>query len=527
MMAYRRLRGELLQHLPFMSDLARETHPFVVIQKSAQVGISELLVSLALWAAAVRFAGRGHVMLLHPTQALMDAFTQTRINTAIQDSAYIRTMLQPEPPRRRGVDSLQVKRINDGHLMLRGSESRRQIASFDADWVMLDEADQMDEEVYALARSRLGSSRNGRLWAISTPSYPEGGINAWFRQSDQREYHIPCPPCGLRQPLRWPENIDLERGLRVCRDCHSELDVLMEGQWVAAAPGNDGIRGYRVSRLYSPWCDIPAMVEASEATTPVAVQQFHNADLGQPFSPPGGGLSAEDLDRCRRQYSLADYRGEPCDVGIDVGLRLHVVVRQHPDESSRGDAAPQRRLWFAGDVEWAELESVLARFKVRQIAIDPHPELAKAREFAQAHEAWLVYYTRHEAGVTKTKKTNTEPGALHTNRTEMLDTVMQQFRDGVAELPRDARELGGRVRAREGYGEYYREILAPQRIVESDGYGNPVARWDDHNRDDHYAHAEVYCLLASWHLIAGHIGRIQTIDLRPDPNRREGWGHWI
>ena len=42
------------------------------------------------------------MLLLQPTQTLMDVFTQTRIDPAIQDSPQLRQLLQPQPPRRTG-----------------------------------------------------------------------------------------------------------------------------------------------------------------------------------------------------------------------------------------------------------------------------------------------------------------------------------------------------------------------------------------------------------------------------------------
>ena len=42
----------------------------------------------------------------------------------------------------------------------------------------------------------------------------------------------------------------------------------------------------------------------------------------------------------------------------------------------------------------------------------------------------------------------------------------------------------------------HRELLAPQRTLEQDAQGNWVARWSEHGRADHFAHAEVYCRAA-------------------------------
>ena len=94
-----------------------------------------------------------------------------------------RARLQPEPPRRKGADSKRLKRIGPGYVYLRGSDSPRQVASVDADLVLLDEYDQMADGVLELARKRIASSSAGRLVVASTPRYPEAGIDALFRQS--------------------------------------------------------------------------------------------------------------------------------------------------------------------------------------------------------------------------------------------------------------------------------------------------------------------------------------------------------
>src|SRR5665811_1535 len=108
--------------------------------------------------------------------------------------------------RDRGADSKRLKRIGDGYIYLRGSDSQRQVASVDADVVLLDEFDQMAEGTFALAQKRLASSQRGQLIVASTPRFPEAGVNTLFLQSDQRRYHIPCQGCGTEQALKWELN---------------------------------------------------------------------------------------------------------------------------------------------------------------------------------------------------------------------------------------------------------------------------------------------------------------------------------
>ena len=66
------------------------------------------------------------------------------------------------------------------------------------------------------------------------------------------------------------------------------------------------MRGYHLSRLYSPLANLRQMVYESEATTSSEIQEFQNSVLGETFVPPGGSLSLDLLDRCRRDYDLPE-----------------------------------------------------------------------------------------------------------------------------------------------------------------------------------------------------------------------------
>lgn len=492
-MARRTLNGKPLRHLPAIADLLADGHGFVVVMKSAQVGASEALVNLALWAADSGYGGRGNVLFAMPTQNMMDDFAQARFDKAIQDSTYLRTRLQPEPPRRKGADSKRLKRIGPGYLYLRGTDSRRQLASIDADLVILDEFDQMAVGTLELARKRLSSSRAARLWIASTPRIPEAGIDELFLHSDQRRFFLPCPACGQEQCLRWDDNVDKGEALIVCVACHSALDLQARGRWIAQAPGNSRVHGYHLSRLYSPWANLGDMIAASEETGVASVQEFLNSDLGEPFSPPGGGLSLDTIDRCRGDYALADYAGQPCVAGVDVGLVLHVIIRERRPSGDEG--THRARLRFAGELHhWEELAPLLARFNVDRCVIDAQPEVHKAREFATSWSGnvWLAQYTRREPGHEIAAG---RPSIFHVNRTDVFDEMVGRFCSQLVELPAEARTLGGRLK--DGYGSYYRQLLAPQRVLEQDANGNWVGRWRDNGKADHFAHSEVYALLAA------------------------------
>ncbi len=85
-LAYRFLQGKPMRLTPALQNLYQDDHPFIVIQKAAQVGISEYLINTALWAADTGRGGRGNALYVMPTQGHVDDFSQARFDKAIGES---------------------------------------------------------------------------------------------------------------------------------------------------------------------------------------------------------------------------------------------------------------------------------------------------------------------------------------------------------------------------------------------------------------------------------------------------------
>ncbi len=288
-----------------LQDIYGDTHPRIVVQKAAQVFVTEYLINSAMFVADTLQGSNGTALYVMPTQAQVNDFSQARVDRAIGESPYLRTRVAPPPPGRAGPLRQRLKKVGDGYIYLSGADPK-QLISIAADAVYLDEYDLMPDDVLPRATQRLAASTLGWLRVASTPRYPEAGIHALFLQSDQRYYFLPCPACGRAQRLEWEHNVDPRRGLVVCRSarCRAPIDLWATGHWEATAPGNERIHGYHLSRLYSPLANIPQMVFESQATTPAAMQEFQNSVLGETFVAPGGRLSIADLDACRRDYEI-------------------------------------------------------------------------------------------------------------------------------------------------------------------------------------------------------------------------------
>lgn len=206
-------------------------------------------------------------------------------------------------------------------------------------------------------------------------------------------------------------------------------------------------------------------------------------------------------------------------MGVDVGIKLHVVIRQRLDDNRT------RALFIGEGGTFEELGELITRYDVRRCVIDALPDIHKAREFARARrqKVWLAYYDRQDSDHHWVKGKGSDVPTVHINRVQALDEVFDLFHMGKAELPSDARHLGGRVEG--GVGEFYREMMALKRTLEENAQGNWVARYVSEGRADHYAHAELYCMLAG--KTGAHLGgkllAVRRIDLSPRRRRGSGW----
>ena len=104
----------------------------------------------------------------------------------------------------------------------------------------------------------------------------------------------------------------------------------------------------------------------------------------------------------------------------------------------------------------------------------------------------LANYSRSELGTDS--DVNGGVRFLALNRTRPWIVCSRLSGTAKPNFPRNARQLGERVR--DGFGDYYRQVMAPKRQLEQDAQGNWTSRYYEHGKADHYAHAENYCLQA-------------------------------
>lgn len=478
----------------------------IVLQKASQMGASEWLISYAVHVCDVR---NGNCLYLLATEGSVSDFSTARLGPALEASPYLSKIVidGSGSSGMRGSDRITLKRIRDRFLYFRGSKvqitgNAPQLKSIDADCLLLDEVDELDSRAPAIARKRLGHAKedvNTVVW-VSTPTYPNVGINEQFLLSDQRLWHIKCEHCGERQPLEinmcvtewdslgrpydWHGKADNSAWI-ACRKCGEELNRLAEGEWVATYPERE-VAGFHLSKLFSAQMRLLDVVYNADTVDDTKKKEFFNQDLGLPYLPRGGHLEADQLDACRRDYGHGPDYHSTCYMGVDVGKVNHVIIRTLADFQTG-----ETRQLYAGSTDFEGLERLIKIYRPRVVVIDAQPEVHKVRELQEKYPfgmVWVNYYTNQAQGNKREQFCvfDVQERKVTTDRTRSLDDTYAGFYAGTSTLPRHAR----------GITDYYDHLRNNIRVIEADNSGTDVAKFKKIG-PEHFSHSENYCNVAS------------------------------
>src|SRR5581483_8549436 len=154
-------------------------------------------------------------------------------------------------------------------------------------------------------------------------------------------------------------------------------------------------------------------------------------------------------------------------MGIDVGRKLHVVIRGRFHER-----------WYLLEAftadSFEDIEPCFRCYNISCCVVDALPETREAKRFQEAHHGvvWLAQYTQQGLEPDWSYR----DGLIKAPRTLVLDEMLRRFRDRINVLPPEAGTIEG--------GDYYRQLQAPVRTLELDGWGQPVAVYRHRQPDD-------------------------------------------
>ena len=345
--------------VPFMREIMEMLSPDspvqkVVVMKGAQLAATE--VGLNFMGHTIDEAPAPFLLVMG-TVEVIKTNTLARINPMIEASPSLSLKIPPNS-KKAGENNLYEKSFPGGGLYMRGANSGSGMRSMPIKNLMLDEVDSYPANLegegspVALAEARTSNFANKKIYILSTPKLKNTSlIEQEFSHTDKRQYHIPCPHCGLMQVLVWA-NMQWEltagnptnpkRVWYKCEGCEKDIeewhkrDFLERGKWIATDPekASSELVGYQISSMYCPlgWYSWKQMVtEYLKALTDEnKMIGFWNLRLGLPYEASGDMLSFEEIRNKAEDYprNKPDRQVVLLTMGVDVQrdrLELEIV----------------------------------------------------------------------------------------------------------------------------------------------------------------------------------------------------------
>lgn len=472
-------------------------------QKAAQVGYTETVLNRTLYNVDIK--NRSCLYLLPAERPDARDFSAARFNPAIEMSPHLTELFND-------VANVGHKRAGSANIYIRGAVSRRGLKSIPVSCVVIDEKDEMPPKHIPLALQRLSGQAHRESWQISTPTYPEYGINADFIDSSQNHFFFRCPKCSRYTELTYPEclkttaecitDITLKDSHLICKECKGKLEhrekhiwLNTDSMWVEGEKQRE-VKGWYINQLYSPELPPWKFAEASlkAQTDPGEDQELHNSMMGVPFIAKGAGVTDIQIKECMKNFTIFEkskgYEGtRNVTMGIDIGWPMcHIEIDEWlpPDRPTNdlNSASIPRVIFIETVQDFDELKRIFIDFQVNYAIIDSQPERRMALEFCNSVMGRARACT-YAVGVDgKTIKLDIEEARLSVDRTSWLDLSLGRFKSGKILLPLNTPE------------EYKTHIKNQIRVYDKDKNGQQVGRYITPKGEDHFGHSRNYAEIA-------------------------------
>ena len=286
----------------------------IAVMKPAQVGWTEVLLN-----ASGYFIDRdpASILVIQPTVKMAEDWSKTRFAPMVRDTVALRGRIR-DAKSRDSENTILQKGYPGGNIAIVGANTPNDLASRPIRVVLADEVDKYPPSAgefgdpLSLALSRQRTFWNRKTLIGSTPGRADTStVLKWFRQGDQRRYHVPCPHCGHEQVIVW-ENIVWDKdetghlpetARYLCRDgcgtlwSDAERVLAVEkGRWIATAPFH-GVASFAIGIGLSPWVSLEQTVRGfllAKDYAPTLIQ-WVNETKGEPWEDRAETTDAEGL----------------------------------------------------------------------------------------------------------------------------------------------------------------------------------------------------------------------------------------
>ena len=428
-----------------MDDPSQE----IVIIKSAQLGISEMSLRMAL-ALVMTMPDSFSVGYVFPTAGFSHQYSKTRFNPIVQGSPVLRSAISSED-----LDSADVKTFGLGRqIYFKGASSGNSAISTSLDAVFFDELSFSDQQVVGDYTSRLIHSKHKIKVKLSTPTFPGDPIDSAYQASRRWRNFCKCNHCqhdfypNFYDHVKVPgfdkhldeitednlHTLDYKNAKVLCPSCYKPVSLQPEHRmWVCENPSENYLAtGYKLSPFDAPnIITVPYLLEAS--TSYANKSKFRQFNLGEPAVDAESGFNEEDIDRIGVDGSGSPYSTHI--MGIDLGLTCHFMVGGMGADQKLGIVHYERVPLSKFRERYAALKT---QFRITVVVSDiqPYTDLIMSMQGVDANlwGAHFVVRTGLDLFDVRHKDEDREEAQgvqreVQVNRNAILDATLTEVRD--------------------------------------------------------------------------------------------------
>lgn len=456
---------------PFLLDILTDWSPRLAVKACAQVGKSVTFTLKTLF--AVKYF-RFNVIYTMPTDSDVNEFVSSKTNKIIQAN--------PQEFKGMSTDNIERKELNDRFIFFKGTVSKTAAISTSADLLIHDEASRSDQVTLETYKSRTKDSWYKGRWLFSNPTTEKDLLDQEWQKSDQKEWCVTCPACGIEHFLVFPDSINMEKKAFQCRLCQAPMsdDTRRAGRWVAQNPSMtydavknpDGINGYHISHLIATKISAKEIIADSEGDQ----QYFHNFVLGEPYNPGDLSVSRSTILDIWTPKSLVTGKYY---IGIDVGNIKHYTIWSDQGIVKVGKFH-----------KWQELDDILLFYKPISGVIDAMPDNQMAKYYVDTYPFMKMSFFQENMNNPQTIVwwgENDRKGIVYSHRDRILDQMLAAMIE--------AKFLIG-IETNKELLEYIKHFETLRRTKVTNNKGIERYVWESTTGVDHYVFATLYGYLA-------------------------------
>jgi hypothetical protein len=438
----------------FLLDIYADMSPNLCVMKAAQVGLSTCEILKMMFLASKQ---KMDIIYTLPTDKDVRTFVGGKVNRLLTVNPILTEYCSDK-------DTIEQKQVGSSMIYFRGTWTQKAAIMVTADVLIHDEKDSSKRDVVDAYQARLQHSKFRWLHTFSHPSVPMNGVHAEWEQSDQKHWFVKCEECKKEQFMEFPDSIDFDKRIYVCKHCKAKLDDRRTGRWISKYK-NRKFSGYWVNLMMCPLVDAGQIIDKFRSSTP---DFFWNKVLGLPYEGEGNTVSRTSIQR-----NIVDVENERESVviGCDSGLIKHWV------------AGNKNGIFDYGATEkWSDVEALLRRYPKSICVIDALPDLTAPREMREKFPArvFLGNFNRDRKGMQIARwGKGKEDGSVMIDRNRAIQFVVDEIAKGLL-------TFNGKPEFWEKYIQHFENIF---RTKETDSIGNPVLVWQKKTTEDHWVMA--------------------------------------